>query len=835
MQRLKINSASRVGRANRDARVNCKRNRIDNALDAAGNRTAEQVTNSSAHLALWLIALLVGLCWATQAHAARCAQAIAQAELDAANKQAAWEADMARCIAIDPSESICGHVTTPYHVVTSANSVRIAVYYCHPQSTGGGCAPWESTPVQCEAEIDSDRRGAQKKECGLGNPIYPLSGSKRETVNTSVTIGGHELRLHYDSTSNAPIAAGATRPADANAPALGALWTSSLHRRVLVQGDRLGALVARGDGHTVSFGGDGTGIYTPQADSNDRLVSIAGGYRFTDAANHSQETYDAEGRLTRVDHSGGRTLTFTYSDNSTPKTIAPAPGYLIRVQDNHGRAIGFEYQMPAGPRLHFTRGRISRIIDAAGQAINVAYDANENLSQLTWQDGSYRHFVYEKPSLPWALTGVIDELGVRKSTFDYDSVGRAISTEHAGGVHRYSVSYGTPPQVAVTEQYDGVRNVYYRTHDWTTPVGTVFGNPQGQTASLGASTILGKSYVTSRSQPAGAGCDAATSSTGYDANGNLAVKDDFNGNRVCYASDLTRNVETVRVEGLAPTASCAALTPANAALPAGSRKLSTQWHPDWRLETKIAEPKRRITRIYNGQPDPFNANAIASCAPSTALLPDGKPIAVLCKQVEEATTDANGSKGFSAALQSGVAKRISQWTYNERGQVLTAKDPLNNTTTYAYYGDTTADHRLGDLQSITNATAHVTDFPKYNAHGQVLQMVGANGELTEYTYDLRLRLLSVSVGGQSTRYAYDAAGQLTRVSLPDASFVAYGYDDAHRLVNVSDSKGNRIDYTLDASGKRIAEQVKDSGGTLAGSLTRVIDALGRVHQTTSRE
>ena len=42
-------------------------------------------------------------------------------------------------------------------------------------------------------------------------------------------------------------------------------------------------------------------------------------------------------------------------------------------------------------------------------------------------------------------------------------------------------------------------------------------------------------------------------------------------------------------------------------------------------------------------------------------------------------------------------------------------------------------------------------------------------------------------------------------------------------------------YTLDAAGKRIGEQVKDPGGTLARSLSRVNDALGRVQQTTGRE
>ena len=38
------------------------------------------------------------------------------------------------------------------------------------------------------------------------------------------------------------------------------------------------------------------------------------------------------------------------------------------------------------------------------------------------------------------------------------------------------------------------------------------------------------------------------------------------------------------------------------------------------------------------------------------------------------------------------------------------------------------------------------------------------------------------------------------MTAPDASFVAYQYDGAKRLVGIDDSFGNAIDYTLDANG-----------------------------------
>ena len=271
--------------------------------------------------------------------------------------------------------------------------------------------------------------------------------------------------------------------------------------------------------------------------------------------------------------------------------------------------------------------------------------------------------------------------------------------------------------------------------------------------------------------------------------------------------------------------------------------MSSQWHPDWSLESKVAEPGRITTSVYNGQPDPFNGNAIASCAASTALLPDGKPIAVLCKQVQQATTDGDGHLGFTAALQSGVASRVQSWTYNQYGQVLTAKDSLNNTTTYAYYAATSftgADpnavgHTIGDLQTVTNAKAQVTTYSQYNKHGQLLAMSDPNGVVTTNTYDLRQRLLSTSVGGQTTSYSYDPAGQLLKITAPDASWFGYEYDPAHRLTATKDNLGNRIEYTLDNAGNKAAENVKDPLGNLARTLARSIDALGRVQQTTGRE
>ena len=104
-------------------------------------------------------------------------------------------------------------------------------------------------------------------------------------------------------------------------------------------------------------------------------------------------------------------------------------------------------------------------------------------------------------------------------------------------------------------------------------------------------TILGVVKSTGQSQPGGSGCGASASALSYDANGNVASRTDFNGNRTDYTYDLTRNLETSRTEGLTATG---ATTPA-------TRTITTVWHPTFRLPVQITNANQQTTYSYNSQ------------------------------------------------------------------------------------------------------------------------------------------------------------------------------------------------------------------------------------------
>jgi len=166
--------------------------------------------------------------------------------------------------------------------------------------------------------------------------------------------------------------------------------------------------------------------------------------------------------------------------------------------------------------------------------------------------------------------------------------------------------------------------------------------------------------------------------------------------------------------------------------------------------------------------------------------------------------------------------------------VLTVNGPRTDVadiTAYTYYANDDADlDKRGNVATITNAAVHVTSITAYNAHGQPLTIVDPNGLTTTLGYDARQRLTSRNSGGEITTYEYDGVGQLTKVTLPDGSFLSYSYDAAHRLTGMADNLGNSIAYTLDLMGNRTLEQVRDSASTLVQTRSRVYNNLNRLFQ-----
>jgi YD repeat-containing protein len=611
------------------------------------------------------------------------------------------------------------------------------------------------------------------------NPINVGSGSKyhREPVYQSASPGGLSLVLSYNSRRlNYPLPERATY--------FGTSWTSNFEQQVFPI--NTGAVtVRRGDGKEIEFRPSG-GSLVPDGDVKDSLIRLVNGsgqttgWEYHVHADNSVEEYEpVKGRITKIRFVSGVEQTMTYSTTSTPLPVAPHAGLLLGVADKFGRSLSFTYDGAA---------RVVTMTDPAGQAYAFEYDGpsgpadRKNLTKVTFPDTRTRTFHYAEStytssvSQPNALTGITDEKGIRFATFGYDANGRAISSQHAGGVNSVSMTHGSG-STSVTD-------------------------PRGNVRTFSFSSLLGVMKNTGITGPVGP--EHGPASRTYDANGNVATSIDWNGNRTNYTYDLARNLETARTEALTSGGSTTAQT----------RTISTQWHSTFALPTGIAEPLRITTFTYDATG--------STCGAKGAL----------CSKSIQATTDTNGSLGFSATTSG--SPRTWAYTYNTNGLVLTVDGPrtdVSDVTTYTYYADNDATvAKRGHLATITNAASQVISITSYNAHGQPLTIIDVNGLTTTLAYDERLRLTSRSVGSEVTSYDYDDAGQLTRVTLPDGSYLNYAYDNAHRLDGISDSLGNSITYTLDAMGNRTLEAVRDPASTLAQTRSRVYSSLNRLFQ-----
>lgn len=598
----------------------------------------------------------------------------------------------------------------------------------------------------------------------MGNPVSPASGEKVQSESDWQGTGAHALsfvRTYRSNWADMVPAAG-----------LGSIWNHEHVIQFTANGDF--AVVQFGDGSLRRFSRvDATSPWQIDAGS-DALGTNATGWTYTRTEDDLVFQFNTSGQLLTQTQKNGWVKTYTYN----------ASNQLSQVSNHFGRTLTFAYN---------AAGQLTSVTSPDNQVIQYEYDSSGRLSLVRNADNTTKTYTYSLVDFPNALTSITDENNNLYASFAYDSIARAISTEHAGGTNKFQVTYTSTNMADPVQVQD----------------------PLGTTRNFSYSYQGSKLAVTSADIPSGGGWAEAAARV-QNTDGTLASETDYQGNQTQYTWDPVRRLP---------------LSTTRAATTGIAQTNSTQWHPTLALKTKVATPGRITTYVYNGQPDPFNSGALAACAPATALLPNGSKIAVLCKQVEQATTDASGAAGFGAALQSGVPVRVSSWTYNAAAQVLTSIDALGHTSTNVYYTDTTATHRVGDLQSSSNALGHVTQFNQYNAAGNLLQSTDPNGLVSTNVYDARQRLTSTTAGGLTTTRTYTPSGQPKRVTQADGSYVNYTYDAAQRLTLVADSLGNSISYTLDNAGNRTADQVKDPSGTLARQVSRLFDELGRQQKT----
>ncbi|HEX7814588.1 RHS repeat-associated core domain-containing protein [Dyella sp.] len=663
--------------------------------------------------------------------------------------------------------------------------------YCIPCSEAAGGKIAGASPSRSAGDASADSEGARPTGTSTADPVSVGNGNKfgQETDFR----GGDWLtfRRFYNSLNPVP---------DAN---LGAQWRHSFSRKLEVLISATGTaynginqlILDRPDGSSEVFNQSSSGAWVPSSEDPDTITElkdangVTTGYAAFFVGNRKTELYSPDGVLQSITDLSGAVTTLAYSDATTPATIAPKPGLLLSVTAPDGRALQFTYDISA---------RVQSVTQPDGGVLTYSYDANNNLSTVTYPDTHTRQYLYNESSLvgsslPHVMTGVLDENGTRYETTSYSSDGRVNSTQFALGADKTSFSF-----------YSFVSN-------GVTPVNVT--TPLGYTYRPGLVNVNGGYKVGGSSSNCGADCGEPWSSVTYDGNGWPTSFTDFNGNKTLttYSPNglLLKNVE--------------------ASGTSVQRTTNTTWDGVFRNPlTRTIQDAGGNTVSQEGWVYNARGQALAYCRMDPSI-----------------PTAATYTCSVTGTAPVGVRRTTT--TYCDAvdstrcpiiGLVLTRKGPrtdVDDTTTYSYYMSDSALYHHGDLATVTDPLGHRTTFIAYDGAGHLISVADANGMTTSMTYTPRGWLASVTTGFQgeiTTTYTYTPFGALETVTDPDGVVTTYGYDDAHRLTKITDAQGNYIQYTLNAVGKHVGEQVYASGGsTPVRSLSHQFNNLGQMVKT----
>ncbi|WP_407364148.1 DUF6531 domain-containing protein [Pseudomonas luteola] len=387
--------------------------------------------------------------------------------------------------------------------------------------SAGGCSASDSMTITYDPVIKQAKNKGKPDpmSCQVANPINAAVGNKYQEESDYTPSGASPLAFvrSYNGFDG--------------------YWRHSFSAHLKISASSIALVHA--DGKETPFALSG-GIATPDADELGSLVQNGSEWVYT-SPEQAVSRFDSTGRLLEWRNAQGISYSLSYG---TTRTV---------VTDSFGNTLSFTQDSDYQP-LSLEVGDVS---------VAYAYDARARLIQLTRttaQGSLTRTFHYENASYPRFLTGITDERGVRYATWTYDVQGRAISSEHAGGAEKTTLSYNADGSTTVTNEL-GKQTVYH--YD-------VF---QGV-----------KKVVSIQGEPS-ANCPASNSTYTYNDRGQVLTKTDANGNVTQYSYN-DRGLEVSRTEGYGT---------------AEARTVTTEWDASRFLPVKVVEAGRTTTYSYDSQ------------------------------------------------------------------------------------------------------------------------------------------------------------------------------------------------------------------------------------------
>ncbi len=651
-------------------------------------------------------------------------------------------------------------------------------------------------------------------------------------------------------------------------------------------------------GKTVAFTRSGAAW---QLSSNEhvayQLQSVGTGFQFMSPISRLTYSFDSTGALASVADRNGNTLTVTQGSGGVgPATVSDGVGRtltftytggnLTRVQDQAGRNVQFENTAgnltaltdengkrasyaygtagsltglltartrPAGNKpfsqAFDIQGRVSQQTDAAGNALNLAYntsstvatepqsvafthnfDANRNATSIAYAAGANSQYTFDTKN---RVTGSTDRTGARRAlTYDTASGLPATFTDELNNVTtlRYTAS------TASGFTFYDLASITYR--DGTTQIFTLDakGNVTAVTDQTGATS---RATFTARGQIL-----TVTNATGgvttfiYGDDGTLASTQSPSGDVAKFGYDAAGRPNQI--------------------INADSTSRGTQYDAAGNVTRVTDERSNAIATAYDANGNLLTSTDAVSGVTAFGYDGNDRRIAVtnaLGKALRR--TFDTVSRVASVTDASGVALT---YTYNNQNQLTGIADAAGRIAGIVNDGEsrptsitdglnrtvTLARSARGQVTTVT--TANNEKFTTgYDAMGRVASRTDALGRVTQFRSDRRGRLIGVTypdgatrsvtrnelglvstttdANGNVSQRTYDKAGRLTGFTDPLSRSYSYTYDSRNRVTSMMMPLGS-VQFTYDAAGNRT--QVSYSDGTI---LKYTYDALNRLTAT----
>ncbi len=593
------------------------------------------------------------------------------------------------------------------------------------------------------------------------------------------------------------------------------------------------------DGHDLSFiyasgafaqsyfyvSGSSMLTYWPRLGGTETLTIVGGNLQLK-TNDDKTWIFNASGQLTAILFRGGYTQTFTYtgSDNTS-------------VMDNLGRSMSFVYDAshrltqvtaPDGS-VYIYQYAAKFAVSSVPPALASVPPINNSVLVAVTKPGTNSPtltYIYDDPTTttvdgntylvnPFGLTGVVDERGVRYATYSYDSSGNITSSQLAGGVYNYSLSFNaTTHQVTVT-------NPLGKQEVWT------FSDDASNNRRL--MSIQGQ---------ASAHCPMSNSTFTYDSNAFLASITDEEGRVTGYVNNV-RGLPTSATRG-SGTSSAVTTT--------------YVWNGNWRVPDRVIEPGLTTDYTWNtsgqltqvtqtdttSQTVPYATNGQTRTWTYTygsagQLLTVDGPLS----GSGDTVTYTYNANGYLATVTNEVGQVTTITALNGNGQPTSITDPNLVVTNLAY-------DPVGRLSAVTvdpSGLSAVTTIA-YDAAGDTTRITRPNGAYLQYTYDNARRLTQVqdntgavisytrdNMGNVTARQIRDSSGtlQLSQTAIYDElgrllKFIGAAgqtwtgaYDKTDNRVSVTDPRSNVYQWGFDALNRLISETDEASNSVV---LTR---------------